>query len=230
MDAIEFRAMLEALPKGSEAIDFHLGQVEGEKSKGIIEVNRRNKEAESLRKYKIAFDNLGYDGTTELTDFVQGLKTTTETVALKDTTLADLQNQVKKLSGDFSKTQAELLTERQAAGELKIKAKNEKLRGTMVETFRDKVYGHDYLINDLISSGRVDLVEDKPVFIQEDKTTMSYEDGVKQLLDSRPDIVKNTQRPGGGAQPNGGVTSGPVTDDQARLNRLRAMTSGGIFK
>lgn len=228
MDAAQFRALLEALPNGSEALDFHISSIEAEKSRGITEVNRRNKENEGLRKFKQAFENLGYDGTTDLNEYANSLKATTESVSQKDGILGDLQNKVKRLEGDFSKTQAELAAERQAAAELKLKAKQSALKGVMIESLKDKVYGHDFVINDLIQSGRVDLVEDKPVFVNDDKTTVPFEDGVKKLLESRPDIVKNTQRPGGGAQPNGGNPSGPQSDDQARLQRLRQMTSGGL--
>lgn len=229
MDAVQFRQMLEALPNGSEALDFYVSSIEAEKSRGISEVSKRNKENESLRKFKMAFDNLGYDGTTDLSEYVQTLKSTTESITQKDSTLSDLQTQVKRLQGDFAKTQTELAAERQAAAELKTQAKQSKLKGVMIETLKDKVYGHDFVINDLIQSGRVDLVEDKPVFVNDDKTTVSYDEGVKKLLESRPDIVKNTQRPGGGAQPNGGSQSGPQTDDQARLTRLRQMTTGGLI-
>ena len=228
MDAAQFRALLEALPNGSEALDFHISSIEAEKSRGITEVNRRNKENEGLRKFKQAFENLGYDGTTDLNEYANSLKATTESVSQKDGILGDLQNKVKRLEGDFSKTQAELAAERQAAAELKLKAKHSALKGVMIESLKDKVYGHDFVINDLIQSGRVDLVEDKPVFVNDDKTTVPFEDGVNKLLESRPDIVKNTQRPGGGAQPNGGNPSGPQSDDQARLQRLRQMTSGGL--
>ncbi len=230
MDAVEFRQLLESLPdgKGSAAIDFHLSQIEAEKTRGISEVQKRNKENESLRRFKIAFENLGYDGQSDLTEFVSGLKTTTETAVQKDVTLTDLQTQLKKLQGDFTKTQAELMAERQAAQELKTKAKRETIRATLIDTLKDKVYGHDFLASDLIGSGKVDLDENgKVVFVNEDKTTVSYDDGVKKLLESRPDIVKNAQRPGGASQPTGG-SSGPESDEQ-RLERLRKLSSGGII-
>lgn len=232
MDAVEFRQLLESLPdgKGSAAIDFHLSQIESEKTRGITEVSKRNKENESLRRFKIAFENLGYDGQGDLTEFVTSLKTTTETAGQKDITLGDLQGQLKKLQGDFSKTQAELMTERQAAQELKAKAKRETIRATLIDSLKDKVYAHDFLANDLIGSGRVDLDEaGKVVFVNEDKTTVSYDEGVKKLLESRPDIVKNAQRPGVASQPTGGTSSSPQSDDTARLERLRKLSSGGII-
>jgi len=231
MDAVEFRQLLESLPsdKASAAIDFHLSTIEAEKTRGISEVQKRNKENESLRRFKIAFENLGYDGQADITEFVGGLKATTETASQKDVTLSDLQTQLKRLQGDFSKTQQELLTERQAATELKTTAKRETIRATLIDSLKDKVYGHDFLTNDLIGSGKVDLDEKgKVVFINEDQTTVSYEEGVKKLLETRPDIVKNGQRPGVSSQPTGG-SSGPQTDDAARLERLRKLSSGGII-
>lgn len=230
MDFGEFRAALEALPdgKGSALIDYHLGQVDLEKQRGIAETSKRNKENESLRRFKLAFENLGYTNENDLTEFVMNLKSEKETVAVKDVTLKDLQGQLQKLTGDFQKTQAELNAERTAAIELKTKAKTEKIRGSMIETLKDKVYGHDYLINDLIGSGKVDLDEhEKVVFVNEDKTFVPLDDGVKRLLESRPDIVKNNQKPGASTQPTPGGTPSPDSD-QARLERLRRLQTGGI--
>lgn len=229
MDFAEFRKMLEALPegKGEELINFHMSQVDSERQRGIAETSKRNKENESLRKFKLAFENLGYQPEQDLTEFTMDLKSEKEQVQTKDVTLKDLQSQFQKLNTDFQKTQSELTTERQAATELKSKAKREKIRGSMVETLRDRVYGHDFLINDLIGSGKVDLDEtEKVVFVKEDQTMIPMEDGIKQLLESRPDIVKNAQKPGASSQPSGGSPS--PDSDQARLERLRKMQSGGI--
>lgn len=229
MDFAEFRKMLEALPegKGEELINFHMSQVDSERQRGIAETSKRNKENESLRKFKLAFENLGYQPEQDLTEFTMNLKSEKEQVQTKDVTLKDLQSQFQKLNTDFQKTQSELTTERLAATELKSKAKREKIRGSMVETLRDRVYAHDLLINDLIGSGKVDLDEtEKVVFVKEDQTMIPMEDGIKQLLESRPDIVKNAQKPGASSQPSGGSPS--PDSDQARLERLRKMQSGGI--
>lgn len=230
MEFGEFRSALEALPEGAgeELINFHLSQVDSERQRGITETSKRNKENESLRKFKLAFENLGYDGETDLTEFTMNLKTEKEQVETKDVTLKDLQSQLQKLTGDFQKTQTELTTERQTATELKTKAKREKIRGTMIGTLQDRVYGSDFLINDLIGSGKVDLDEnEKVVFVQEDQSMIPMDDGIKALLEARPDIVKNTQKPGASSQPSGGDQS-PVSDDVSRLERLRKIGSGGI--
>lgn len=230
MDFEEFRRMLEALPdgKGEQLINFHLSQIDSEKQRGISETSKRNKENESLRKYKLAMENLGYQSDQDITEFTMNLKTEKETVATKDITLKDLQGQVQKLTGDFQKTQSELASERQTALELKSKAKREIIRGSMIETLKDRVYGHDFLINDLIGSGKVDLDDkEKVIFIKEDKTTVSLDDGIKELLESRPDIVKNSQKPGASSTPPPGGSPSPDSDT-ARLERLRRMNSGGI--
>lgn len=228
MDFSGFKSALEALPdgKGEELINFHLSTVESEKQRGITEVNKRNKEAEGLRKFKQAFEQLGYDMDTDLTEFTNNLKTTSETASQSEVTVQDLQTQIQKLSKDFQKAQSDLTTERQTAQDLKNRAKREKIRSSLLDALKDKVYGHDYLSNDLINSGKVDLTEDdKVVFKGDNDTVIMFEDGIKKLLESRPDIVKNTQHSGSGAQPVSGGGSGPSTD-QERINRLRKLGGG----
>ena len=231
MDFNEFKSVLEALPdgKGEELINFHIGAVDQERQRGISETSKRNRENEGLRKFKVAFENLGYDGEADLTDFVSTLKSTKQTSETQRTTLSSLQSELEKLRTDFSKTQSELENERKTALQLKEKARNEKIRGVLIDSLKDKVYGHDYLSNDLISSGKVTLDEkEQVVFKGDNDTVVGFEDGIKSLLESRPDIVKNTQRPGGAATPTKpGGGSGPVTD-QERVNRLRQMASGGL--
>lgn len=227
MDFNEFKAALEAVNGGSDLINFHLSQLDAEKQRGISEVQRRNKEAENLRRFKMGFEALGYDGNTDINEFVSRLRQTTEEVSQKSVTVQDLQKQLQKLSTDFKSVQSELLNERQVAQELKGKAKRETIKASLIDALKDKVYGHDFLTNDLINSGRVDLTEDnKIVFLNEDKSQVGFEDGISKLLESRPDIVKNNQRPGGAAQPtSGGNGSGPTTD-QDRLQRLRKLGGG----
>lgn len=231
MDFDEFKSVLEGLPegKGASLIDFHLNQVDQERQRGISETSKRNRENEGLRKFKMAVENLGYDGESDLTDFVSSLKSTQETSKTQRTTLSSLQGELEKLRTDFGKTQTELENERKAALELKDKARKEKIRGVLTDHLKDKVYGHDFLSDGLINSGKVTLDDnEKVVFVNEDKTTVGFEDGVKTLLESRPDIVKNSQRPGGAATPTKpGGGSGPTTD-QDRVSRLRQMASGGL--
>lgn len=227
MDFNEFKAALEAVNGGPDLINFHLTQVDAEKQRGISEVQKRNKEAENLRRFKLGFEALGYDGNTDINDFVSGLRQTTEEVSQKSVTVQELQRQLQKLSADFKTVQTDLVREREIAQELKDKAKRETIKASLIDALKDRVYGHDFLSNDLINSGRVDLTEDnKIVFINEDKSQIGFDDGISKLLESRPDIVKNNQRPGGAAQPtSGGNGSGPSTD-QERIQRLRKLGGG----
>jgi hypothetical protein len=222
MDFNEFKTVLEGLPdgKGKDLLDFHVNTVENEKQVGISKVSNRNKEAERLRRYELAVKNLGYDGESDLTEFVTGLKATTETADQKDVTLTDLQKQLQKLSADFSKTQGELQTERQTAQDLKNKAKKEKIKSTLISTIGDKIYGPEGQINSLIYNGEVDLNEnDEVVFKGKDDLIIPLNDGIKSFLETHQDIVKNSQKPGGGAQPVGAPNS--EKSDEERLQHLR---------
>jgi len=229
MDAVEFKTLIETTlgDKAKDALEFHQGLVALERDKGIQEVSKRNREAESLRKYKLAFEGLGYNPEQDLSEFVSTVKSTKEVATQKEMDLKGLSEQFTILQSNFNNIQKELTTERTQAQELRTKAKNEKLKSTLTQSLADKVYGSDFIVSDLVNSGKVDLVEDKVVFVNDDKTTKPYEDGLKSLLDSRPDIVKSTQNPGGSTVPGGSGQA--LTDDQARLARLRKLSSGGII-
>lgn len=232
MDVTEFKTFLEKHEKGQELLDFHFAQIEQEKQRGIAEVRKRNAENDSIRRYKIAFENLGYDGQQDLSEFTANLKSakdSSQQLNQKEMTLKELSEKFNKLQGDFSKTQQELESERQNAVQLRTKAKQEKLKGVLIDTLKDKVYGHDFIADNLITTGKIDLDEsNKPVFVNDDKTVTPYEDGIKKLLESRPDIVKNGQRPGGGSTPTGSNNSNEQQTDQQRLARLRGSVPGGV--
>lgn len=221
MDFNEYKTFCETLPngKGKELIDFHLAQVAAEKETHIKETNQRNHENEKLRKYKIAFEGLGYKDDVDLNEFTKKLKTEPEqALQQKDMTLADVTKKLNDITTQFTTAQQELVSER-------MKAKTEKIKGVLLDSFKGKVYAHDIVSGDLVSSGRVDLDNTgKVVFVNEDKTTKKLEDGIKDFMTSRPDLVINEQRPGGGSRPTGGG-SDPTTD-QERLKTLRGM--GGI--
>lgn len=225
MELSEFKTILEAIPDhGPKLFEFFTQAVEAEKSRGISEVSKRNKEAEGLRKFKLALESAGYTEGTDLNEFIGGLKAAKEDASSKTLTLKDLQTQLTSLQSSFDKSQTELLAERTAATELRTKAKTEKLRAVLTSSLADKVYGHDFVISDLISSGKVDLQDDKPIFKNGDQA-VDIETGIKGFLDSRPDLIKSQQTPGGSAKPNGGTPPGPNTDEN-RLSRLRNLAGG----
>ena len=230
MDFEEFKAFAEGLPdgKGSELIDFHLGVVDKTKQDFISKLNNRNQENQKLRRFENAVTTLGWNGEDDLNDFVSNLKQTKETVVSKDTTLNELQIQLKKLQNDFQKTSNELNTEREAANGLKAKAKKEKLVNVLKSALeKNNAYGPDIWARDIVSSGTVDLDEQENVVFIKGEDKIPFEDGIKTVIESRPDLIKNGQKPCGGSKP-GSPNNGGNTDED-RLTRLRKLAGGGIL-
>ena len=92
----------------------------------------------------------------------------------------------------------------------------------------EKVYGADLLTQSLISSGKVRLQDDEKtvVFVGDNDSIIPVDDGIKTILETRKDIVKNTQNPGSGSAGKGQEPVDPTKmSKEERLARVRRMNS-----
>jgi len=200
----EFKEKVESL--GPEFFEFYTTAVQAEQQRGISEKSAANREAQGMRQYKLALEKLGFNKESdELEAFIETLRSSTSKAKEADTqklTLDQLSAELLKLQDSFGKTQTELATERKKSEELKLSSTRKTLKSKLSEALRDKVYGHDFVADSLINDGKVTLGDDDIVSFIEGDTKISYEDGIKKLLESRTDILKNSQRPGAGTAPN----------------------------
>lgn len=221
----EVRSFLEKQPDGKDYIEAIVTSVESEKQRGIQESQKSNKEAQNLRKYKIALEGLGYNAEEhQLEDFITTLKTSkeeaTESKKTK-TTLESISKDFENLKKNFDTSQLELAKERKLAQDLKQKTITSKLKETLTTKLGQTIYGADLIIDSLITSGKVAVDENEnPIFKDGDKS-VSIDDGVKQFLEARPDLVKNNQKPGASSQPT--TTQVDPNSDQERLKKLRGL-------
>jgi len=241
----DLKKALEAMQGGSEFVDVLNTTLTTEKSareaaenlakeekqRGITEVNKRNKEAEGLRKFKIAFETLGYNSEdSTLDDFLEGI-----TEKIKGgggngkgqgdlpPEVRELQKTMKKLEKDLTTTRTELESERAKANELKSKTFKSTMRSALLTALNEKVYGADLLADTLISSGKVKLdVDESTVLFVEGDNTLEFDEGVKKLLETRKDIIKNSQQAGGGSGGSGGDSNKNKTPAE-RTKELRNM-------
>lgn len=226
LDASSFKVLLEGLPNGSEALAYHVGAVEAEKQRGIEESRKANAEAQALRKFKIAIEKLGFNKDGDLDEFMTNLKLATEKASQTDAakmTVEQITAELTKLKTDFSKTQTELAAERQRAEEIKRDATRKTLKAKLVSVLSDKVYGHDFVADGLINSGAVVLGDNDTVeFVDGDKR-VDLDTGLRRLTEQRPDIVKNTQRPGAGS-------AAPATSGQKKytIEQLQTLSKDDI--
>lgn len=217
MDAALFKAAIEALPNGSDLLAFHVSQVETERNRGIEESRKANAEAQGLRKFKIAVEKLGYVKDGDLEEFMGTLKVAKDKAGEADTakmTLDQVTAELGKLKTDFGKTQAELNAERQKSTELKVANERKTLKSKLATVLAEKVYGHDFVADSLINAGQVVLGDNESVeFVDGDKR-VALDAGLQRLLETRPDIVKNTSRPGAGTTPPQGGPAKKFTPEQ----------------
>jgi hypothetical protein len=217
MNASDFKAHLEALENGKDLYEFYVSSVETEKQRGISEVRERNKEAESLRKFKIAFEKLGFNKESdELDSYVETLKTSKSKASEADSTkltLGEVNSELAALRDKFLAAQNELNTERKRASESALEAKKKALKLKLNTALNDKVYGPDFVADTLINDGKVDL-EGDTVFFKEGDAKVAFEDGIKKLLEVRTDILKNTQKGGAQSAPQQGSTNKKFSMEQ----------------
>jgi hypothetical protein len=211
MNASEFKVALEGLTNGKELYEYYVNAVETEKQRGISEVRDRNKEAENLRRYKIALEKLGFDkGSEELDTYIEGLRESKDKAKDVDdakVSLKSLNSELTELRKKFDVSQNELSSERKAKEAIALENKRKSIKLKLNEALKDKVYGHDFVADSLINDGKVDLEQDNVVF-KDGENKVAFEDGIKKLLEQRTDILKNVQK--------GGADSRPATNNNSK--------------
>lgn len=223
----ETRAFLEKLPEGKAHLETIINTIEAERQKGILESQKTNKEAQNLRKYKIALEGLGYNPEeTQLEDFIGSLKSSKEDASkAKETkvTLDSISKDFNNLKSNFEKTQTELANERKTAQLLKEKANKSKIKETLRLKLDNEIYGSDLIIESLIALGKVATDENENVQFIEGDVKLDLETGVKKFLDSRPDIKKNNQQPGADSR----QTTNNAPDKNSDAERLKTLRNLG---
>ena len=177
-------------PQATDILEFIRSAVENEKQTGITLKRKANSEAQNLRRWKTKLEELGYDGD-DPEAIAEWLKQKAPPV--KE---GEPNPEIEKLRREFKKAQDALAEKTAEASKVKATSDSRAIKAKLTEALRDKVYGHDLLADTLISSGRVKLADDESVVFVNGEDELDFEKGVKRLLESRPDLLKNTQTPG----------------------------------
>lgn len=222
----EIKQTLSKMENGNDLIEGIYQAIETEKLKGISESQKSNKEAQNLRKFKIAFEKLGYNpDENDLDTYIENItKTKEEAGKNKETkiTLETLTKDFQSLRTNYEKTAGELAQERKLASELKEKNNRAKIKEILGTKMQHQIYGHDLIIDSFIANGSVGLDNDTVVFLKgEDKIDMDT--GIKNFIESRPDIVKLNQKGGADSAAGDHKQAGAVDENAARLAILRKM-------
>lgn len=188
MDLETIKSELEAAKK--ETLYNEIVQlIETEKTKGVESSRKKNAENQQLRRFKTAFDTLGYtDG--DIDEFTTSLLNKKSTNNSDSLSMKSLQTQIDGLKKERD----------QAVNESKFST----IKTELHKVLNDKIYGADLLIQNLISDEKVDLAGGNIVFKNGDDV-QPLDDGIKNILETRKDLVKNTQVPGNNTSKGNGT-------------------------
>ena len=179
-------------PQAAEIMEFVRSAIENEKQTGISSKRKANAEAQNLRRWKTKLEELGYDG--------EDPEAMAEWLAKQKAPAAPDANQpnpeIDKLRKEFKRAQEALAEKTAEAARVKATADSRAIKAKLTEALRDKMFGHDLLADTLISQGKVKLADDESVVFVNGEDELDFEKGVRKLLESRPDLLKNTQSPG----------------------------------
>jgi hypothetical protein len=94
------------------------------------------------------------------------------------------------------------------------KYQTSKISESLSKAFGDSIYGVDLAIEGLISKGAVKMSDDDKVIFVNGDEELDIEAGVEAYKKARPDLVKNSQRPGPGSAPQKNKNSKTITAQQ----------------
>jgi hypothetical protein len=200
----DLKVALEKNENGSDILAFVEQAIGTERQRGETEKSQANSEArnrrEQVKKLKAVLAKLGYQEGEDVDTFAETLSEKLGSAHQGVTPSgeeSDVAKELAKLRRDFDKTRKELEKERQASSEIKAKAAQKTIRSKLADALRDKVLAHDLLADSLISKGQVKLDDDdESVVFIDGEDTVDFDTGVKKLLESRSDILRNQQTPG----------------------------------
>ena len=205
----QFKEALSKLENGEDLLEFHASSVSAEKNLGISKHKEANKEAQGLRKFKLAFEKLGYDPESkiDIDEFADGLLgKVTETTNKATGEIGELQKKLNKLTKDFTTTQDELKAEREQRSTLEKVNRAKTIESKLLPKLKEDFYGAEYMIKALLVDGAVDLDDAGEVVFKKGDSVVSLTDGLKQIAESNADARRNKQTGGAGSstsvQPN----------------------------
>lgn len=217
----ELNNALSQHPQSADILEYINSAIESEKSTGIKLKSRANAEAHAMRKWKQAIEALGYDQ--DDPDALADWLAEKTKVPTRKPDENQPNPEIEKMKKEFARAQKALADAQEEAKRIKQTSDRRTMKGKLVEALRDKVYGHDLLADNLITDGKVRLSEDESIVFLNGDDEIEFDKGLKKLLDSRPDLLKNTQT--GGARSGSRPVSG---NPKFSLEQIKTMSQEDI--
>jgi len=166
------------------AKDRILSEIDQEKQRVITEYRKKDSE---VLKYKNTLRDIGYDPETfaSVEEFKTSIKTKTAAADTSNLTLKMLQEQLSDI-----KTQLVNETNLRVTSEEKVKTGS--IKQLLVEQIGGKFYGDQYLIENIISSKQLDIIDNKVVA----NDGRPFEQFITDLFEQNKDNLKVEQKTG----------------------------------
>ena len=220
MNQEELKAALTKIEGGDALYEAVSNLVTAERTRGIEESSKANREAKNLRKFKKALEAAGIAGDDE---DEEALSAKIKDISMRAKTAEEAGKGKQKATEELSEWQKKAMQTEEQLGKLMKdleekdrKIKTSTIRQTLDQLLGEKVYGKQNTITAWIAEGRVQFEDEKVIFIEGDKK-LPVEDGVKFAMENGLVDLKVTQNPGAGP---GGQGTGGKESEAEKLNKI----------
>lgn len=222
MDRDVFVNALSGLPNSEELVKFFEDSINAERTKGISSSHKANSDNARLKK---ALSKLGWDGTVDFDSFVDSVSDTLNgTKVSGNAELSELQSQVRKLQKAFDTAQTELKGEREQREQLQKINKVKTIESKVLPRLSNDINGANWIVKSLLSEGALDLDDNGEIVVRNGEDTLGFEDGIKHIISTNPDLRKSKQVSGVGSSSASQSTGGSMVKPKYTLEQLKSMT------
>jgi hypothetical protein len=189
--------------------------IEAEKNRGIEAARKKgqdvNKFMSETNKHKDRFRAIGLDPDGDLDAQLVTIK---ERLEKATNSKGEDDPAVKKLERQLAAIVAKLEATEKEKAEATQKYTKTRLSESLRKAFGDQINGVGLAVDNLIYGGKVKLSENDEVVFVNGSDELTIEEGVAAFKKQYPELVKNTQNPGGGSAPQGKPNSKSITISQ----------------
>ena len=86
------------------------------------------------------------------------------------------------------------------------------------------INGANWIVKSLLSDGALDLDDNGEIVVKNGENTLGFEDGIKHIINTNPDLRKSKQVSGAGSSSSSQGTGGSMIKPKYTLERLKSMT------
>lgn len=220
---------------GEEKAAVVSAAIEAEKNRAISATREKAKDvrgfmAETL-KYKDHFRAIGLDPDGDLDAQLASIKERLDKAA---TAKGEDDPAVKKLEKQLTAIMAKLEVAEKEKSEATQKYTKTRLSETLRKAFGDQINGVGLAVDNLIYGGKVKLSASDDVVFVNGEDELTIDEGIAAFKKAYPELVKNTQTPGGGSapqgRPNGKTITGSQYEAMSVRDRAKFFESGGELR